>query len=95
MYDILLPWQHFRFEPSLIRNIIISFSTSQWGHNGFRLLLVCIGTTRTTFDRNSLNCLPVRKLKEYFKNNKKRGLEPNMFPRQQKFMFSSSSHVES
>ena len=35
--NILLPWQHSRFEPSLIRNIIISFSTPQLDQNGVSL----------------------------------------------------------
>ena len=36
--NILLPWQHSRFEPLLIRNTIISFSTPQQrGHNGISL----------------------------------------------------------
>ena len=37
--NILLPWQQSRFEHSLIRNTIISFSTSQSGHNGIFLAL--------------------------------------------------------
>ena len=35
--NILLPWRHSRFESSLIRNTIISFSTPQWVHNGVSL----------------------------------------------------------
>ena len=35
--DILLPWQHSRFEPSLIKNRIISFFTPQLGHSGVSL----------------------------------------------------------
>ena len=35
--NILLPWQHSRFESPLIRNTIISFSTPQQGHNGISL----------------------------------------------------------
>ena len=52
--NILLPWQHSRFEPSLIRNTIISFSIPSRATMEFLLLLVCIGTPGSTFNCNRL-----------------------------------------
>ena len=40
--NILLPWQHSRFEPSLIRNTIISFSKPQWSFSCFWYALVFV-----------------------------------------------------
>ena len=50
----LLPWQHSRFEPSLIRNTIISFYVPEWGQNGISLTFSVHWHSKTIFDRNSV-----------------------------------------
>ena len=57
---ILLPWQHSRFEPSLIRNTILIFYSPvgpQWGFSCFRYGLALLDQFLTAI---GLNCLPVR-----------------------------------
>ena len=68
--NILLPWQHFRFEPSLIRNTITTFSAPQLGHIGISLVFGLHWHSLINFRlKLFLNCLPVRQLKEYLKTD--------------------------
>ena len=52
--NILLPWQHSGFEPSLIGNTIISFFTPQLGHSGVSLAFGMHWHSQITFDCNRL-----------------------------------------
>ena len=64
--NILLPWQHSRFEPSLIRNNYLIFYSPvgpQWGFPCFWYALALLDQLLTAI---GWNCLPVRYLKEQF-----------------------------
>ena len=63
---------------------------------GYHLLLVCIGTPRTTFDQNTCSLkLFTSQIKEFLKNNRKGVGNLTCCYGNKNFMFSSSSHVES
>ena len=62
---------------------------------GFLLLLVCIDTPRSTFDCNNLRLFTSKIIKRILKNDRKGVWNLTFCYGNEKFMFSSSFHVES